>query len=197
MEEHGDIDEYSFRNNRKLILADSFSKYFASNYQNLTNSAFLIDFENGPMRKIAEQKGFKKSFDMYGWGSDLTTDIAHIKVSEGLIYSVDELLDQVKIEYAKPEAIQLKINKLNSEILFMQDTGEDDWNVRRIERQRDSFVAYQRQLQGEKETEPSLEELDKQKSLLEKLNGKVTELLKHHDKTSQQENVDDVIDFDD
>ena len=125
MEKHGDIDEHSFKNNRKQILADGFSKYFAANYQNLTNSAFLVDFENGPMRDIAEQRGFKKAPGMFGWEFDLSTDIAHIKVSEGLIYSEDGLLDKAKIEYATPEAIQQQINKFNSEILFMQDTGED------------------------------------------------------------------------
>lgn len=197
MEKHGDIDKSSFRNNRKLILADGFSKYFASNYQNLTNSAFLIDFENGPMRDIAEQRGFRKAPSMFGWGFNLSTDIAHVNVSEGLIYSVDELLDQAKIEYATPEAIQQQINKFNSEILFMQDTGEDAWNLRRIESLRDSFVSYQRQLQGEKAIEPSLEELDGQKYILEALDGKTTELLKHYDKTNQQEIEDDGIEFDD
>ena len=77
------------------------------------------------MRDIAEQRGFKKAPGMFGWEFDLSTDIAHIKVSEGLIYSEDGLLDKAKIEYATPEAIQQQINKFNSEILFMQDTGED------------------------------------------------------------------------
>ena len=45
MEKSGAVDEYGFRNNRKLILAEGFSKYFASNYENLTNPTFLIDFE--------------------------------------------------------------------------------------------------------------------------------------------------------
>lgn len=197
MEKHGDIDEHSFKNNRKQILADGFSKYFAANYQNLTNSAFLVDFENGPMRDIAEQRGFKKAPGMFGWEFDLSTDIAHIKVSEGLIYSEDGLLDKAKIEYATPEAIQQQINKFNSEILFMQDTGEDVWNLRRIESQRDSFVSYQRQLQGEKTIEPSLEELDGQKYILEALDRKTTELLKKYEKTNQQEIDDDGIEFDD
>lgn len=197
MEKHGDIDEHSFKNNRKQILADGFSKYFAANYQNLTNSAFLVDFENGPMRDIAEQRGFRKASDMFGWEFDLSTDIAHIKVSEGLIYSEDGLLDKAKIEYATPEAIQQQINKFNSEILFMQDTGEDVWNLRRIESQRDSFVSYQRQLQGEKTIEPSLEELDGQKYILEALDRKTTELLKKYEKTNQQEIDDDGIEFDD
>lgn len=30
MKEHGNIDEYSFRNGREQILADGFSKYFAA-----------------------------------------------------------------------------------------------------------------------------------------------------------------------
>lgn len=197
MEEHGDIDEFSFRNNRKLILADGFSKYFASNYQNLTNSAFLIDFENGPMRDIAKQIGFRKSPSMFGWGFNLSTDIAHVNVSVGLIYSVDELLDQAKIEYATPEAIQKQINKFNSEILFMKDTGECDWNLRKIEGIRDSFISYQKQLHGEKVIEPSLEELDGKKYILEAIDEKTTELLKRYEKTKQPEIEDDGIDFND
>lgn len=197
MEKHGDIDELSFRNDRKLILADGFSKYFASNYNNLTNSAFLVEFENGPMRDIAKQRGFRISSSAFGWGFNAPTDIAHVNVSNGLIYYVDGLLDQAKIEYATPEAIQQQINKFNSEILFMQDTGENAWNVRKIEKQRDSFVSYQRQLQGEKSIEPSLEELDEQKYILETLDEKTTDLLKDYDKTSQQEISDGEIKFDD
>lgn len=56
MKEHGDIDKSSFRNSREEILADGFSKYFASNYENLTNSSFLIDFENGPMKGYCRRK---------------------------------------------------------------------------------------------------------------------------------------------
>lgn len=197
MEKNGEIDKSSFRNDRKLILADGFSKYFASNYKKLTNSAFLVEFENGPMRDIAEQQGFRKAPSMFGWRINLSTNVAHVNVSDGLIYSVDGLLDKVKIEYATPEAIQQQINKFNSEILFMKDTGENIWNIERLESQRDSFVSYQRQLQGEKEIEPSLEELDEQKYILETLDEKTTDLLKDYDKTSQQEINDGEIKFDD
>lgn len=69
--------------------------------------------------------------------------------------------------------------------------------MRRIESQRDSFVSYQRQLQGEKTIEPSLEELDGQKYILEALDRKTTELLKKYEKTNQQEIDDDGIEFDD
>lgn len=198
MKEHGDIDKSNFRNSREEILADGFSKYFASNYENLTNSAFLIDFENGPMRNIAEERGFRKDYSMFeGWGFNSSTDIAHVKVSEGLIYSVDGILDKAKIEYGTPEAIQKQIDKFNSEIRFMQDVGEDSWSLRRLESQRDSFVSYQRQLQGKSAIEPSLEELDQQKYILEALDGKTTELLKQYDKTNKQELEDNGIEFDD
>lgn len=201
MKEHGDIDKSSFRNNREKILADGFSKYFASNYENLTNSAFLIDFENGPMRDIAEERGFSKNYSMFGgWGFNSSTDIAHVKVSEGLIYSVDGILDRATIEYGTPEAIQKQIDKFNSEIRFMQDIGEDSWSLRRLESQRDSFVSYQRQLQGKSAIEPSLEELDQQKHILEELDGKTTDLLQQYDrnnKLNQQEIEDGGIDFDD
>lgn len=187
MEGHGDIEKSSFRNNRKQILADGFSKYFASNYQNLTNSAFLIDFENGPMRDIAEQRGFRKVSSMYGWGLNLSTDIEHVKVSEGLIYSVDGILDEVKIEYATPEAIQQQIDKLNSEIRFRKDLGSDAWDLNRLESQRDSFVSYQRQLQGKEPIEPSLEKLDMKKYRLETFDKETTKLLQQYDKTNQYE----------
>lgn len=198
MKEHGDIDKSSFRNSREEILADGFSKYFASNYENLTNSSFLIDFENGHMKDIAEERGFRKNYSMFGgWGFNSSTNIAHVKVSEGLIYSVDGILDKATIEYGTPEAIQTQIDKFNSEIRFMQDVGEDSWNLRRLESQRDSFVSYQRQLQGKSAIEPSLEELDGQKYILEALDGKTTELLKQYDKTNQQELEDNGIEFDD
>ena len=77
----------------------------------------------------------------------------------------------------------------------MQDTGESTWNLRRIQNQRDSFVSYQRQLQGEKTAEPSLEELDEQKYTLEALDEKTTELLKHYEKTSQPGIETDGIEF--
>ena len=195
MKEYGYIDEFSFRNSREQILADGFSKYFASNYENLTNSAFLIEFENGPMKDIAKERGFGKNNSMFG-GFNLS-NIAHVKVSKGLIYSVDGILNQAKIEYGTPEAIQEQIDKFNSEIRFMQDIGEDSWNIRRLESQRDSFVSYQRQLQGKSAIEPSLEELDQQKYILETLDGKTTELLKQYDKTNQQEFENDGIKFDD
>lgn len=197
MKEHGSIDEYSFRNNREQILADGFAKYFAANYQNLTNSAFLVDFENGPMRDIAEERGFRRNFSMFGWGFNTSTEIAHVKVSEGLIYSVDGILDKVQVEYATPQAIQEQINKLNSEIQFMQDAGEDSWNLRRLEGQRDSFISYQSQLQGKAVSQPSLEKLDQQKYILEALDGKTTELLQQYDKTQQQEFEDSGIEVDD
>lgn len=127
------------------------------------------------MREIAKKRSFEIEHSMFDWEDDWSRNIAHIKVSEGLIYSVDGLLDQAKIEYATPEAIQQQINKLNSEILFMQDTGESTWNLRRIQNQRDSFVSYQRQLQGEKTAEPSLEELDEQKYTLEALDEKTSQ----------------------
>lgn len=197
MKKHGDIEEVSFRNSREAILAEGFSKYFASNYKNLTNSAFLIDFENGPMRDIAEERGFRRKYGMFGgWGYS-STNIAHVEVSEGLIYSVDGLLDKVIIEYGTPEAIQTQIDKLNSEIRFMQDVGENSWNLRRLESQRDSFISYQRLLQGKSTTEPSLEELDGQKHILEALEVKTTKLLEQYDKTSQQELDDNGIEFDD
>lgn len=188
MKEHGDIDEYSFRNSREEILADGFSKYFASNYENLTNSAFLIDFENGSMRDIAEERGFRKNYNMLGgWGFNSSTDIAHIKVSEDLIYSVDGILDTATIEYGTPEAIQTQIDKFNSEIRFMQDVGEDSWTLRRLESQRDSFVSYQRQLQGKKAIEPSLEDLEQQKHILEALDEKTMDLLEKYNKEQENE----------
>lgn len=188
MKEHGDVEKSSFRNNREEILADGFSKYFASNYENLTNSAFLVDFENGPMRDIAEERGVRKNYSEFGgWGFDLSTDIAHVKVSEGLIYSVDGIIDRVKIEYGTPEAIQKQIDKFNSQIRFMQDTKENSWSLRRLESQRDSFVSYQRQLQGKTAIEPSLEELDEQKHMLEALDEKTTELLEKCNKEQENE----------
>lgn len=187
MEKHGNIEESSFRNNRKQILADGFSKYFASNYQNLTNSAFLIDFENGPMRDIAEQRGFRKEANMFGWRFNSPTDIAHVEVAEGLIYSVDKILDKVKIEYATPEAIQQQIDKLNNEIRFRKDSGSDAWDLSKLESQRDSFVSYQRQLQGKEAIELSLEELDMQKYRLETFDKETTKLLHQYDKTNQYE----------
>ena len=201
MKEHGNIDESNFRNNREEILIDGFSKYFASNYENLTNSAFLIEFENGPMRDIAEERGFRKNHSMFGGlGFNLSTNIAHVKVEEGLIYSVDGMLDEAKIEYGTPEAIQTQIDKFNSEIRFMKDTEENSWNLRRIESLRDSFVSYQRELQGEPVREASLEELDAKKHILEELDRKTTELLQQYDrsnKTNQQKNETDEIEFDD
>ena len=119
------------------------------------------------MRKIAKERGFRGNIDMFGWGLDMTTDIAHINASEGLIYSVDNLLDRVKIKYATPEALQKQIDKLSSELRFMQDSGADSWNIRRIQNKRNSFISYQEQLQGKPAIEPSLEELDRQKQMLE------------------------------
>ena len=200
MKEHGNIDEYSFRNGREQILADGFSKYFAANYQNITNSAFLVEFENGPMRDIAEERGFRRNSSMYSWGFYSSTDIAHVKVSEGLIYTVDRILDKAKIEFGTPEAIQTQIDKFNSEIRFIQDAGESSWNLRKLESQRDSFVSYQRQLEGKIVAEPSLEELDQQKYILEALDGKTTELLQQYDKNDRTNPHDigtDGIDFDD
>ena len=198
MKEHGDLEKLSFRNNREEILADGFSQYFAANYENLTNSAFMIDFENGPMRNIAEERGFSKNYSMYGgFGVDIPTDKAHVKASEGLIYSVDGLLDEATIYYGIPEAIQAQIDKFNSEIRFLQDVGEDAWNLRRLQSQRDSFVSYQRQLQGKKVIEPSLEKLDGQKYILEALDGKTTELLNQYDKANQQGIKKNGIEFDD
>lgn len=109
---------------------------------------------------------------MFGWGLDMTTDIAHINASEGLIYSVDNLSDRVKIKYATPEALQKQIDKLSSELRFMQDSGADSWNIRRIQNKRNSFISYQEQLQGKPAIEPSLEELDRQKQMLEGLDEK-------------------------
>ncbi len=201
MKEHGNIDEISFRNGREQILADSFSKYFMNNYENLTNSAFLVDFENGAMREIAEENGFKRGYSLFGgWEFNSSTQAAHIKVSEGLIYSVDSILDKVTIEYATPEAIQTQIDNLSSRIRFMQDAGEDLWSLKRLESQRNSFISYQRQLQGKPEIEPSLEELDQQKHILETLDGKATKLLQQYDKDNRanQPKVEtDGIDFDD
>ena len=188
LKEYGDINEYSFKNGREQILTDEFSKYFSSNYENLTNSEFLIEFENGPMRDIAEKRGFKRDYSMFGgWGFDSSTDIAHVKVSEGLIYSVDGILDKAKIEYGTPEAIQKQIDKINSKIRFMTDSGEDSWILRRVENQRDSFISYQRQLQGKPAIEPTLEELDGQKYMLEALDEKTTDLLEKHNKEQENE----------
>lgn len=198
MKEYGDIDKYSFRNNREQILADGFSKYFASNYNNLTNSAFLVDFENGPMKDIAEERGFRKNHSIFGgWGFNSSTDIAHVRVSEGLIYSVDGILDTCKIYYSTPEAIQIQLDKFNSEIRFIQDTGGDPWNLRRLEKQRDSFISYQRQLQGKSTSEPSLKELDEQKHIFEALDRKTTELLQQYSRIDQQKVETAGIDFSD
>lgn len=185
MQEDGNIDEYSFRNNREQILADGFAKYFASNYENLTNSAFLIEFENGPMREIAKERGFRESTGIFGWGFRSETEVAHVNVSEGLIYTVEGFSDEVKIEYATPEAIQQQIDRLNSEVRFMQDSGEDSWSLKRIENQKRAFISYQRQLQGKQAIEPSLEELDQQKQMLEGLDAKSTQLLQQLDKNNE------------
>ena len=197
MKEHGNIDEYSFRNGREQILTDAFSKYFAANYENLTNSAFLVDFENGDMRQIAEERGFKRK--SFGWGFDSFTDGPHIKVSEGLIYSVDGLLDKADIKYGTQEAIQSQIDKLDSEIRFMKDTEKNTWEIRRLESQRDSFVSYQRTLQGKTKEEPSLEELDGQKHMLEAIDEKTEKLLQQLDnnRTNQQEVEINGIEIDD
>lgn len=200
MREHGNLEKSCFRNNRVQILADGFSKYFASNYDNLTNPAFLIEFENGAMREIAEERGFREETGMFGWGFSSGTDVVHVNVSEGLIYTAEGFSDEVKIEYATPEAIQQQIDRLNSEVRFMQDTGEDIWSLRKIENQRRAFISYQRQLQGKQAIEPSLEELDKQKQMLEGLDAKTTQLLQQldkSDKTNKQEVESDGIDFDD
>ena len=199
MREHGNLEEGSFRNNRVHVLADGFSRYFASNYDNLTNPAFLIEFENGPMREIAELRGFRERTGMFEWGLRRETDVVHVKASEGLIYSVD-VLDNVKIEYATPEAIQQQIDRLNSEVRFMQDSGEDSWSLRRIEDQRREFISYQRQLEGEQAIEPSLVQLDHQKQMLEGLDAKTTQLLQQlekSDKANKQEVESDGIDFED
>ena len=140
------------------------------------------------MRDIAKEKGFRGNYNMFGrWRFNSSTDIAHIKVSEGLIYSVDGILDTATIEYGTPEAIQKQIGKLNSEIRFMQDVGEDSWTLRRLESQRDSFVSYQRQLQYKKAIEPSLEELEQQKHILEALDKKTMELLEEYNKEQENE----------
>lgn len=54
-----------------------------------------------------------------------------------------------------------------------------------------------RQSHGEKAIEPSLEELDGQKYILEEIDRKTTELLKKYEKPNQQEIDDDGIEFDD
>ena len=164
--------------------------------------------EHGNLKKdtivgtvMAEERGFRKNHSMFGGlGFNLSTNIAHVKVEEGLIYSVDGMLDEAKIEYGTPEAIQTQIDKFNSEIRFMKDTEENSWNLRRIESLRDSFVSYQRELQGEPVREASLEELDAKKHILEELDRKTTELLQQYDrsnKTNQQKNETDEIEFDD
>lgn len=201
MKEHGDIDRYAFRNEREQILADGFSNYFAKHYENLTNPAFLVDFENGSMREIAKQNGFQSSFRDFGLGSPFKVQFSHVTVEEGLIYTRDRILDTAKIAYATPEAIQTKINHLNSRIRFMQDTGKDSFSTRSFESLRDSFVNYQRGLQGKPPIEPSLEELDHQKFTLEALDSRVQDLLQLHEKKNTREDgksaETDEMEFDD
>ena len=87
------------------------------------------------------------------------------------------LLDKADIKYGTPVAIQSQIDKLDSEIRFMKDTEKNTWEIRRLESQRDSFVSYQRTLQGKNKEEPSLEELDGQKHMLEAIDEKTEKLL--------------------
>ena len=150
------------------------------------------------MKDIAEERGFRKNHSIFGgWGFNSSTDIAHVRVSEGLIYSVDGILDTCKIYYSTPEAIQIQLDKFNSEIRFIQDTGGDPWNLRRLEKQRDSFISYQRQLQGKSTSEPSLKELDEQKHIFEALDRKTTELLQQYSRIDQQKVETAGIDFSD
>lgn len=199
---HGNIYESSFtpfQNGIEQLLANDFSKYFMNHYENLTNSAFLVDFENGVMNEIAKDFGFRKNYNFFdNYRSNLGLQDPHVKVSNGLVYSLDQLLDRAIIEYATPEAIQSQISSLNSRIKFMQDAKEESWNLKKIERQRDSFVSYQRQLQSKTKVEPSLTQLDDQKHFLEDLDEKATELLNQYDKDDNNPQVETAgIDFDD
>lgn len=186
MKAHNYINSDALRNDREKLLVDGFSKYFASNYKNLTNPEFLIEFENGAMQEIAEEGGFINKYSTFlRWG-----DVAHVKASEDLIYFVDEILYTATIEYATPEAIQTQIDKLNSEIKFMKDAGESLWSIRKLESQRDSFISYQRQLQGKPKIEPPLEDLDQQKHILEIVSEKIMNLSQQHDRRSTTQEIE-------
>lgn len=191
------VDEYSLRNQREQILLDSFSKYFASNYDKLTNPAFLVDFENGEMRKIFERDGFNtRSNGMWMFRQDNP----HIQVSEGLIYSIERWLGEAKIEYGTLQAIQERISSLDSKIRYMQDSGSNEFGLEELKREKQSFESYQRKLLGQPKVEPSLQDLDREKAILEAVDGKTTSLLNEMTKKkakSQKQIDDDAKDFDD
>ncbi len=190
------VDKYSLRNQREQILLDSFSKYFASNYDKLTNPAFIVDFENDEMRKIFKKDGFNISRDGV-WL--FRRDNPHIQVSEGLIYSIESWLGKAKIEYGTPEAIKDRISSLDSRIRYMQDSDSNKFELEGLKREKQSFEAYQRQLLGQPEIEPSLQDLDREKEILEAVDEKTTSLLNEMEKKKakgQKQFDDDSIEFD-
>ena len=177
-------------------MLDSFSKYFASNYDKLTNPAFIVDFENDEMRKIFKKDGFNISRDGV-WL--LRRDNPHIQVSEGLIYSIESWLGKAKIEYGTPEAIKDRISSLDSRIRYMQDSDSNKFELEGLKREKQSFEAYQRQLLGQPEIEPSLQDLDREKEILEAVDEKTTSLLNEMEKKKakgQRQFDDDSIEFD-
>ena len=184
-----------FKNNREKLLLDEFSKYFAANYDKLTSPGFLIEFENGKMEKIMDENNLQRSFIAFGRNSSNS----HIKVSEGLIYSSEGVLSTSKVVYGTKEALQSKIDNMNSRIRFMQDTNEESWNINVAKRQRNSFVEYMEQLQGKRNGQ-SLESLDEEKTILEGLDRKATEVLKgcsRSEKSNNDINKIEDIEFDD
>ena len=183
------VDEYSLRNQREQVLLDSFSKYFARNYDKLTNPAFLVDFENGEMRKIFQRDGFSTR-DTGMWM--FRQEDPHIQVSEGLVYSIERWIGSAKIEYGTPQAIQERISVLDSKIKYMQDSESNAFGLDALKREKESFESYQRELLGQPKIEPSIEDLDKQKAIMETVDGKATSLLKGmtQEQTRNQKQID-------
>lgn len=81
----------------------------------------------------------------------------------------------------------------------MQDSDSNKFELEGLKREKQSFEAYQRQLLGQPEIEPSLQDLDREKEILEAVDEKTTSLLNEMEKKKakgQKQFDDDSIEFD-
>ena len=74
----------------------------------------------------------------------------------------------------------------------MQDSESNAFGLDALKREKESFESYQRELLGQPKIEPSIEDLDKQKAIMETVDGKATSLLKGmtQEQTRNQKQID-------
>ena len=196
MKQRSIIDRYGLRPETEQMLTEKIFHYLEEHSSNLTNPDFLVEFENGVMRQIADSVGKRREYGMFGTGmGHIRSRRPSIQVLEGLIYYEDAILDDVKIMYATPEAVQAKIDSLESRVMFMQDNREESYFIKKLIKQKEAFENYQRVLQGKPIKEASLEELEQTKQYLEALDAKTQELLEQQsrkEKDTMPKNVEGV-----